>query len=146
MDIQHVLSINPLDPAYMPAGQAEPAGGASENVSWTTIPGGTYEVGHDREDEFAFDNEGPVHEVLLRPFALANQPVSNANYLEFMRDGGYERPDLWLSDGWAKVREEGWTAPLYWRERDGEWHQFSLRGCAPVNPAAPARLTEPTSQ
>lgn len=137
MDIQHVLSINPLEPVYLPGESDQGGTRATDDLSWTEIPGGTYPVGHDHQDAFAFDNEGPVHDVLLRPYQLADRPVSNAEYLEFMRDGGYDRSDLWLSDGWATVQSEGWRAPLYWREKDGCWHQFSLRGCAELNPAAP---------
>jgi ergothioneine biosynthesis protein EgtB len=100
------------------------------------FPGGIGELGHAGEG-FAWDNEQPRHRVLLQPFRLATRAVSAGEYLEFMDDGGYSRPELWLSDGWACLREAGWQAPLYWERRDEGWWRFSLAGMQRVNPAQP---------
>jgi ergothioneine biosynthesis protein EgtB len=100
------------------------------------MPAGLYEIGH-AGDGFAFDHEGPRHKVWLEAFRLANRPVTNADWLAFMADGGYERPELWLSDGWATVQLEHWSAPLYWAERDDGWHAFTLAGMQPIDPDAP---------
>ncbi|MFX9035018.1 SUMF1/EgtB/PvdO family nonheme iron enzyme, partial [Acinetobacter baumannii] len=85
-------------------------------------------------DAFAFDNEGPRHRVWLEPFQLANRLVSEAGYADFIADGGYRRPELWLSDGWAAVQRNGWAAPLYWREANDGWTVFTLRGRRPIEP------------
>lgn len=134
MDIKHVLSENPFSPnygAFPPAMMREaPAQG------WAEFEGGLVEIGHHGRG-FAFDNEGPRHKVWLEPFRLATRLVTNAEYLTFMRDGAYARPELWLSDGWATVRSEGWQAPLYWRRADADWKIFTLAGLTPLNPAAP---------
>jgi ergothioneine biosynthesis protein EgtB len=95
------------------------------------------EVGH-RGEGFCFDNELPVHAVLLQPFALADRLVSNGEYLEFVEDGGYRRPELWLADGWATVQEQGWDAPLYWLKREGNWLEYSLYGLSDLDPDRPA--------
>jgi ergothioneine biosynthesis protein EgtB len=86
---------------------------------------------------FAFDNERPRHPELLSPFRLASRLVTNAEYLGFIGDRGYQRPELWLSDGWDTVCREGWSAPLYWENSEEGWKEFSLRGMNPLNPAAP---------
>jgi ergothioneine biosynthesis protein EgtB len=134
-DIQHALWSSPLRPERIPS-LLSPVTAAA--LDWTEIEGGIHLVGHDGTD-FAFDNESPRHEVLLRAFRIASRPVTNGEYLEFMKDGGYRRPDLWLSDGWDTVCAEGWSAPLYWeRNRDQEsWSQFSMSGLNDVNPAEP---------
>ena len=126
---------NPLRPAYRPAesaGSDKPA----PALEWIDFPGGIYDIGHDG-DGFAYDNEGPRHQQLIRPFRLANRLVSNGEWLEFMADGGYSTATLWLSDGWATAGREGWEAPLYWEKRDGRWHQMTLRGLLPVEPGKP---------
>ena len=134
MDIKHVLSRNPTAPAYdavrMPA-PTSPAPG-----SWTEFPEGTYEVGYGGEG-FCFDNELPRHRTFLEAFAVARHPVSCGQWLEFMEDGGYRRPELWLSDGWAAVRAQGWDRPLYWSPAGGGWQEFTLGGLTPVNPGQP---------
>ncbi|MFN8018891.1 MAG: ergothioneine biosynthesis protein EgtB [Acidimicrobiales bacterium] len=149
MDIKHVLSRNALDPIYRPRadrpGGAEPSDGDGQTdptgpapLGWIEHPGGLVEVGWDGNG-FAFDNEGPRHTVHLTPFAIADRPVTNAEVLEFMADGGYRRPELWLSDGWATVQAQGWDAPLYWRHEGGdEWSTFTLAGRRPVDPTEPA--------
>jgi dimethylhistidine N-methyltransferase len=132
MDVLHLFAQSPLCPAYGHGYEAGP-GGALE---WVSLEGGRVEIGADGS-AFAFDNEGPRHETLLRPYRLASRLVTNGEWLAFMEDGGYGRADLWLADGWARVREEGWQAPLYWR-RDGErWLSLALEGLRPVDPDAP---------
>jgi ergothioneine biosynthesis protein EgtB len=133
-DLLHALSFNPLLPAIrapepMPTAEERPLG-------WTEHEGGIFEIGHDG-DGFAYDCEGPRHEVLLRPYRLADRPVTNRDWIAFMEDGGYERPPLWLSDGWATVQAEGWDSPLYWWRQDGRWWTFTARGPQPVNLDAP---------
>lgn len=135
-DIKHGFWCNPIRPAYRP--QAADAGAASDAkaLGWLDIPGGIYEIGH-RAGGFCFDNEQPVHRTLLRPYRLADRPVSVGEYLAFMADDGYQRPEFWLSDGWAMVQAEGWRAPFYWEWHDGAWQSFTLAGMRPVMPAEP---------
>jgi ergothioneine biosynthesis protein EgtB len=102
------------------------------------VAGGTVAIGHDG-DGFAFDNEAPRHEVLLRPFRIARSLVRNREWLAFIEDGGYRTPTLWMSDGWAVVQGAGWTAPLYWREADGAWQQFGPGGLARLERESPVR-------
>jgi len=134
-DLKHLLSLNPLAPAYLPP---EPrAARPAPPLEWLERPGGIVEVGHDGRG-FAFDNEGPRHPALLAPHRLASRPVTCGEYLAFMQDGGYRRPELWLSDGWARVQAEDWQAPLYWQEaEDGDWRLFTLNGTAALDPAEP---------
>jgi ergothioneine biosynthesis protein EgtB len=134
-DCLAVFAGNPLRPAYR-EDRIVSAAGKSPALEWVAFDGGVFPVGHEGQS-FAFDNEGPRHEQLIRPFRLANRLVTNGEWLEFMADGGYSKPTLWLADGWAAVRREGWEAPLYWEERDGEWRQMTLRGLLPVDPARP---------
>ncbi len=108
--------------------------GPAQPVLWHAHPGGVVEVGH-AGPGFAFDNESPRHRVLLRPFELAARPVRNAEYREFIRDGGYRRFDLWLSDGWDAVQRHRWSAPLYWS--DDLESSFGLHGQRPLDPDAP---------
>lgn len=124
MDIKHAFSRNPLEPAHGFHEACVPAPGGTQ---WPEVPGGLHTVGHDGS-AFAFDNEMPRHKVWLEPFTIADRLVTNAEYFAFIEDGGYRRPELWLSDGWATVENEGWSAPLYWRTRDGSWTHFSLAG------------------
>jgi len=130
MDIKHVLSCNPIEPAYRPPHAREPA--AERPVGWIEHAGGLVEIGRAMKVEdsegFGFDNEGPRHKVWLEPFAIADRLVSNGDWLSFIVDGGYQRPELWLSDGWAAVKREGWSAPLYWRHDEDGWSQFTLCG------------------
>ncbi len=150
MDAQHVLSCNPLHPVYGPLPWVHRGAGVRERRTMTAAravvehPGGVVEVGHGADGGFAFDNEGPRHEVLLRPYCLGRRLVTNADWLEFVDDGGYRRPELWMSEGWATVNAEGWLAPLYWRAADGapvSWredpHQFTLAGLVPLDLEAP---------
>jgi ergothioneine biosynthesis protein EgtB len=133
-DIKHVLSCNPLLPAAFEA--PAPARSIALEDGWAGYEGGFVMLGH-AGDGFAFDNETPRHKVWLRPFSLRTRPVSNRDYLAFIEDGGYDAFDLWLSDGWAVVKSEGWEAPLYWTKRDGEWHEFTLAGLRPLDLDAP---------
>jgi ergothioneine biosynthesis protein EgtB len=134
MDIKHVLSVNPLRPVYAeverPAYDATPVG-------WIAHEGGLVETGA-VDTTFAFDNERPRHQVWLEPFALADRLVTAGEWLAFIDDGGYARPELWLSDGWATVQAEGWDSPLYWHDGPG-WHVFGLAGSKPLDPDAPVR-------
>ncbi len=134
-DLQHAMYENPLMPTvYEDARAGE--GGEAPAMNWRRMEGGVCDIGWNG-DGFAFDNEGPRHKVYLHPFELANRPVTNAEFIAFIEDGGYETPDHWLSDGWDAVQRDAWTAPLYWRNEDGEWRQYSLFGERPVNPHAP---------
>jgi ergothioneine biosynthesis protein EgtB len=103
---------------------------------WVPFDGGVREVGF-RGNGFAFDNEGPAHEVLLQPYRLQRRPVTNAEYMEFIADGGYREPLLWLSDGWSTVKREGWAHPIYWHQHDGAWSEYTLAGLKPVDGSAP---------
>lgn len=124
-DILHLLSQNPLAPAYRPPPATAPSAGTPGEAGWWACAGGEFEIGHDPREGFGFDNEGPRHRVRLAPFALARALVTNREWQAFVDDGGYRRPELWLSDGWAMVQAQAWQAPLYWRE-DG--HAFTLHG------------------
>jgi ergothioneine biosynthesis protein EgtB len=123
-DLKHALCANPLRPVYAPA--AMPKGGPARR-RWVEFRGGLVWLGHDGRG-FAFDNEGPRHQVFVRPFCLMSHPVTCGEYRDFISDSGYERPDLWLSDGWAARQAHDWEAPLYW-ERDGAgWQLLTLAG------------------
>ncbi|MGE0485711.1 MAG: ergothioneine biosynthesis protein EgtB [Gammaproteobacteria bacterium] len=135
MDAKHLLSVNPLAPAYDPT--ALPAAAATVPMTWHEQAGGLVEIGHDPANGFAFDNETPRHRTWLAPHALASRLVTNGEYLEFVTAGGYHNPRPWLADGWATVNTENWRAPLYWREIDGAWFEFTLHGLAPLDPARP---------
>lgn len=133
-DLKHLLSANPLLPAY--AGRWPLARITPMPRSWVAHPGGLVEIGHEGEG-FAFDNEGPRHRLWLEPFEIATHPVTNGDWIGFIADGGYQRPELWLAAGWDVARAEGWEAPLYWRRADDGWRCFTLHGEAPVDPHAP---------
>jgi ergothioneine biosynthesis protein EgtB len=136
MDIKHVLSLSPLSPAYLEASAAGPVE-AVPPIQWLLFDGGLVEIGHEGPG-FAFDNEGPRHRVWLEPFQLASRLSTCGEYLAFIEDGGYRRPELWLSEGWATVQREGWRLPLYWREDDvGAISLFTLHGERPLDPAEP---------
>ncbi len=138
MDIKHVLSVNPLRPAYTdPEGAGAPVPTTeTDALGWLDVEGGLVEIGHEG-GAFSFDNELPRHQVWLEPYRLADRLVTNEEWLRFMADGGYRRPEIWLSDGWAKVKEEGWRAPFYWEEVDGVWFEHTLHGTWPVNRGLP---------
>ncbi|HEX9737080.1 MAG TPA: ergothioneine biosynthesis protein EgtB [Thermoanaerobaculia bacterium] len=134
-DLKHMFSKNPLLPVYRPARAA--ASEALPALVWHEYPEGLRRIGHDGAEDFAFDNEGPRHRVFVDAFRIASRLVACGEYLEFMADGGYERPDLWLSDGWSAVRAQGWKAPLYWSREGGVWRHFTLGGLRDVEPAEP---------
>jgi ergothioneine biosynthesis protein EgtB len=138
MDIKHVLSCNPLRPAY--AGLPAPGPvRAPAKAGWIEHQGGAVEIGH-LGAGFGFDNEFPRHTCQVPAFAVADRPVTCGEWLAFIDDDGYRRPELWLSDGWAVIGERGWDSPLYWNpspDDDGAWTVFTLRGERPVDPAEP---------
>ena len=135
-DILHLFAQSPLRPAYKDPGPIAVGETDSSPPRYRRFDGGVVGIGHDGAG-FAFDCEGPRHRVLLEPYELADRLVTNAEWMEFMADGGYRTPLLWLSAGWATAQAEGWTAPLYWEEREGAYWSMTLRGAQPVDPAAP---------
>ncbi|MEJ2426233.1 MAG: ergothioneine biosynthesis protein EgtB, partial [Candidatus Thiodiazotropha sp.] len=134
MDIKHNFWSNPLKPAYRD--DLLRSTGTTPTMGWHRQAGGIHQVGHSGEG-FAYDNETPRHEVLHGSFALADRFVTNAEYLAFIADGGYRRPELWLSDGWSLLQSQGWRHPLYWVETQPEWQQFTLGGLQALNPHEP---------
>ena len=134
MDIKHAFFTNPSKPAVFDPGPETPA--EDSPLDWIGIVGGLSQIGHDGTG-FAFDNEAPRHKVWLEPFRIAGRLVTQGEYLRFINDGGYRRADLWLSDGWTRVQEDAWRAPLYWRETPGGWTVFSLAGERPLAAADP---------
>jgi ergothioneine biosynthesis protein EgtB len=167
-DIKHAFFCNPLLPAYLPPlshssdlpngkhiaatsppAYASHAGGESlspaEPLEWRGHPGGIVSVGHQQapssgQEIFAFDNEGPRHQVLLRPFRIASRPVTNGEFAAFIADGNYRRSEFWLSDGWSLVQAEGWDAPLYWlSDDDGQRRVFTLNGLLTADANAPVQ-------
>ncbi|MEM9377593.1 MAG: ergothioneine biosynthesis protein EgtB [Pseudomonadota bacterium] len=135
-DILHLFAQNPLRPALKPDVNLHTANLEAAPLTWDQHAGGTVSVGH-AGDAFAFDCETPAHEVIVRPFRLASRAVTNREWLEFIADGGYQNPAYWLSDGFAAVEREGWTAPLYWHRSDDHWHTMTLSGSQRVNWEAP---------
>jgi ergothioneine biosynthesis protein EgtB len=132
-DIKHLFSLNPLLPAYR-SGGADESNDSAAPMHFIPFDGGILEIGASGK-HFCFDNELPRHRTLVEPYALADRLVTNGEYLEFIRDGGYRRPEFWLSDGWSTVVREGWTRPIYWAESlDSE---FTLHGLQPLRTAAP---------
>jgi ergothioneine biosynthesis protein EgtB len=133
-DVLHAFAQNPIPPAYDPAWHF-PAS-RSDGDAWLTLNEGIHTVGHG-DDSFHFDNEKPAHRALVGPVKLARQLVTNAEWLNFMQDGGYRTATLWLMDGFAAVAQEDWQAPGYWRDVDGAWQVMTLAGLKPVDPDAP---------
>jgi ergothioneine biosynthesis protein EgtB len=134
-DILALFAASPLHPAYS-GSRPRPSGHDAEPQRWISRPGGIREVGHEGVG-FAWDNESPRHAVLLQPYRVADRLVTNGEWLEFIRDGGYRQPLLWLADGWAAVQREGWQAPGYWQRVGDEWQRMTLHGLVPVETAAP---------
>jgi ergothioneine biosynthesis protein EgtB len=152
-DILHALSCNPMLPAYKPAsGPALRLASVPTAMRWIAQEGGVDEVGHASEG-FSFDNETPRHRALVQPHAIADRLVNCGDYAQFIADGGYQRPELWLSDGWAAVQANGWRHPAYWLASDDPrlgfggasgaaqnasgWHVFGLHGVRPMEADAP---------
>ncbi len=137
MDILHAFSRNPMAPACDP--QWQPPSRAAPNLRWHTIAAGLYRIGHEGAKscgggDFSFDNELPAHRVWLEDYRIADRLVSAGAYQDFIADGGYRRPELWLSDGWAAVAGEGWDAPLYWQRGAGGWTGFGPAGRRSIDP------------
>jgi ergothioneine biosynthesis protein EgtB len=132
-DILHAFAQNPVAPCYDKSWRAPPAHSAGGYVS---IPSGVQNIGF-ADAGYCFDNEQPAHQVFVQPVSIAKTLVTNAQWLDFIADRGYATPSLWLSDGWAAVASEGWTAPGCWRESEGGWQTLTLGGLKPVDPAAP---------
>src|SRR5690348_935265 len=132
-DLKHAFWTNPLRPAYMDSLEAA---APAPPLAWREFGEGVYQVGHDGPG-FAFDNESPRHQVYLQPFRLASRAVTNAEYLEFMADGGYRNPSLWLSDAWDQLATAGWQAPLYWEQGEGGWCTFTCAGMRSLDPNEP---------
>lgn len=135
-DILHLFAQNPLQPAFRPSEPLNVSRAQNLDLQWVDFEGGRTTFGYGG-DGFSFDCEGPSHERLLEPFRLASRCVTNGEWIEFIKGGGYDTATLWLSDGWAAVNQEGWNAPLYWENRDGEYWSMTLRGAQPVDLGAP---------
>jgi len=133
-DIKHVFWMNPLRPVYRERSADAPRPASA--ARWQSIAGGVHRIGHDG-DGFAFDNESPAHRVFLEDFRLASRLVTNAEYLEFIDDRGYSRPELWLSPGLATVQDQRWEAPFYWEHAPEGWTEFTLAGTHAVAPDEP---------
>ncbi|MBL0210044.1 MAG: ergothioneine biosynthesis protein EgtB [Holophagaceae bacterium] len=133
-DIKYLLGSQPLKPAYRPAPTSAPT--PAPPSKWIAFDEGLRAIGHGGK-QFAFDNEGPRHKVFVNAFELASRPVSSGEYLEFMHDGGYAKPELWLSDGWDAVRAQRWDAPLHWRKSEEGWKVFTLQGEQELDPGRP---------
>ena len=134
-DIKHVFAQNPLYPVFQ---RREIANDKIElnRLKFVEFDEATIEIGHDG-DGFSYDNEGPRHHALVLPFSLADRLITNREYLQFVADNGYSRPEFWLSLGWTTVNEQNWRAPLYWIERNGEWWNFTLSGLRKIDPNEP---------
>lgn len=136
-DVKNGLWTNPLRPPYRTAQKVMLEGnGTLSTLGWCSFDGGLYEIGFQGEG-FAYDNEAPRHKVYAQAFRLATRLITNAEYMEFMLDRGYTNPQLWLSDGWDCIRNNQWSAPLYWEQRDGEWWHYTMDGMKPVQPNEP---------
>ena len=129
-DIKHVFSVNPLNPVYKE--KETKLNNAALPLNWKKFEGGVFEIGHGG-NSFAYDNETPRHKEYLEPFELACRLTTNGEFIKFMEAGGYEKPELWLSDGWAAVEKENWNSPMYWFKKDGEWYYFTLNGVRKVD-------------
>lgn len=133
-DLKYLFYQNPLYPSYID--MELPESEAPGELNWTGFEEGIYEIGN-KSGEFTYDNERPRHRRFLEAFEVTERLITNGEYLEFMRDGGYKRSELWLDQGWAVINAKDWKAPLYWIEKDGEWRQFTLSGLREVDPNEP---------
>lgn len=136
-DLKYSFSRNPLHPVYQACDAPEYC--ADEPLlpaTWHEFTGGECAIGN-QDERFCFDNELPVHQVLLQPFLLATRPVTNAEYLEFVTAGGYQQPQWWLADGWTESQQQRWQAPLYWLQQDGEWFEYTLHGLQALRMQSP---------
>ena len=148
-DLKHVFGASPLRPAYREADKPGDTPGSRRAaadpelgpIRWIGFEAGLREIGHRSPDgpgnSFCFDNETPLHSHFQNAFEIGHRLITNREYLEFMEDGGYARPELWLSEGWDVMHREGWNAPLYWWKEDGRWMTLTLRGYREVDPDEP---------
>ena len=134
-DIKHVFAQNPLYPVFRER-QIDTRAADAPALRFIDFEEITIEIGHD-DSGFSYDNEGPRHRALIPAFSLADRPVTNGEYLEFINAGGYTRPEFWLSLGWMTVNEQRWQAPLYWTNREGDWWNFTLSGFRPIDKNEP---------
>jgi ergothioneine biosynthesis protein EgtB len=134
-DIKHVFWTNPLRPAYLKIQGSIPAK-PLVSKGWECIKEGIYSIGHNN-GSFAFDNEIPLHKTYMQEARIGRCLVTNVEFADFIADGGYQKPNLWLSNGWNTVRSQHWLAPMYWEKRHGEWYEFTLLGSVPLNSSAP---------
>jgi ergothioneine biosynthesis protein EgtB len=132
-DIKHILGSNPLRPAYR---QLKRPTGQAAALHWQEVEAGLVNIGA-TGDGFHYDNEVPRHKAWLEPFRLASRPVTNREYLDFINDQGYQRPEFWLSEGWSALKQNRFSQPLYWEQRDGHWHEMTLGGLRPLDLEAP---------
>jgi ergothioneine biosynthesis protein EgtB len=136
MDVKHLLSCNPLHPAYRERAAQPASADPAPALRWHPHDEALIEIGH-RGSGFAYDNETPRHRVFLEAFELASRTVTNGEFMEFIDDAGYRRPAPWLDDGWSTIREQGWTSPMYWERHDDEWMTMTLAGLRKLDPEAP---------
>ena len=134
-DVKHLLSLNPLKPEYVAA--PIESGAQACPLQWMAFDGGVVHIGHTGEG-FCFDNETPRHRQFVEPFRLASRLVTNGEFLEFIKDGGYHNPVLWLSEGWDWVQANGIAHPIYWHRSEGGWQEFSLYGMQELDGNLPA--------
>ncbi len=133
-DIKYILGHHPLHPVYKVI--ELPETGTTLPPQWHEIAEGIYSIGYDGSG-FCFDNEQGVHQVYLQQYRIMNRPITNAEYLRFMEDGGYTNHQWWFADAWAWLSETGIKAPHYWEQRNGQWYQYQLDGLKPIDPNAP---------
>ncbi len=134
-DIKHIFAYNPLKPVYREL--ITPTTTSVKDIEWLEQPGGIYDIGVNFSDLFAYDNETPRHKQYVQPFRIASRLITNAEYLMFMQDKGYQRPEFWLSDGWKTVKDNNWRHPLYWEKRAGDWYEMTLGGLRQLDLQAP---------
>lgn len=132
MDIKYNFSVNPLFPAFMESNLATTTE-QSSILEFIEFQQAIITIGDQTNERFAYDNERPEHQVLLQPFALANRLVTNGEYLEFIKQNGYQQPAHWLSDGWTHIQKESLKQPLYWHFINGEWFEYTLQGLQPLD-------------
>lgn len=133
-DLKFMFAQNPLQPLYRDLDLSyvkEP-----DDLEWIPFEEGIYEIGSTGE-EYTYDNEHPRHRTFLEPFELSGRPITNAEFIAFIEDDGYSRSELWLDDGWAKINQKGWDAPLYWFRKGDVWYYYTMGGVQKVNPAEP---------
>ncbi len=133
MDVKHLFSCNPLKPAYK---ELITADAVQKNEIWMAIEGGIYQIGSEQR-LFSFDNEKPRHDTYFKSFKIKKDLISNEDYLAFIEDDGYQKPQLWLADGWSLLQTENWVAPAYWEKIEGDWFEYTTKGVEPLDFDAP---------